>query len=111
MNDEVLQSRSNNFLASVYFGKKNIGLSFLDISTGEFLTAQGNHEYIDKLLQNFQPSEVLIAKENKANFKSTFGEDFHNFYLEDWVFKEDYAVETLTNHFQINSYLLKFQKQ
>ena len=100
MNDEVLQSRSNNFLASVYFGKKNIGISFLDISTGEFLTAQGNDEYIDKLLQNFQPSEVLIAKENKANFKSTFGEDFHNFYLEDWVFKEDYAVETLTNHFQ-----------
>ena len=100
MNDEVLQSRSNNFLASVYFGKKNIGISFLDISTGEFLTAQGNDEYIDKLLQNFQPSEVLIAKENKANFKSTFGEDFHNFHLEDWVFKEDYAVETLTNHFQ-----------
>jgi DNA mismatch repair protein MutS len=100
MNDEVLQSKSNNFLASVYFGKKNIGVSFLDISTGEFLTAQGNDEYIDKLLQNFQPSEVLIAKENKAEFKQHFGEDFHNFYLEDWVFKEDYAVETLTNHFQ-----------
>ncbi len=100
MNDEVLQSKSNNFLASVYFGKKNIGVSFLDISTGEFLTAQGNDEYIDKLLQNFQPSEVLIPKENKATFKETFGEDFHNFYLEDWVFKEDYAVETLTNHFQ-----------
>jgi DNA mismatch repair protein MutS len=100
MNDEVLQSKSNNFLASVYFGKKNIGVSFLDISTGEFLTAQGNDEYIDKLLQNFQPSEVLIPKENKATFKETFGEDFHNFYLEDWVFKEDYAVETLINHFQ-----------
>ncbi len=100
MNDEVLQSKSNNFLASVYFGKKNIGVSFLDISTGEFLTAQGNDEYIDKLLQNFQPSEVLIPKENKVTFKEIFGEDFHNFYLEDWVFKEDYAVETLTNHFQ-----------
>jgi DNA mismatch repair protein MutS len=100
MNDEVLQSKSNNFLASVYFGKKNIGVSFLDISTGEFLTAQGNDEYIDKLLQNFQPSEVLIAKQNKGDFKATFGEDFHNFFLEDWVFKEDYAVETLTNHFQ-----------
>ena len=100
MNDEVLQSRSNNFLASIYFGKKNIGVSFLDISTGEFLTAQGNEEYIDKLLQNFQPSEVLIAKQNKGDFKETFGEDFHNFYLEDWVFKEDYALETLTNHFQ-----------
>jgi DNA mismatch repair protein MutS len=103
MNDEVLQSKSNNFLASVYFGKKNIGVSFLDISTGEFLTAQGNDEYIDKLLQNFQPSEVLVPKQNKVDFKTTFGEDFHNFYLEDWVFKEDYALETLTNHFQTNS--------
>ena len=100
MNDEVLQSKSNNFLAAVYFGKKNLGVAFLDVSTGEFLTAQGNEEYIDKLLQNFQPSEVLIPKNNKADFKQTFGEDFHNFYLEDWVFKEDYAFETLTNHFQ-----------
>ena len=100
MNDEVLQSRSNNFVASVYFGKKIIGVSFLDISTGEFLAAQGNDEYIDKLLQNFQPSEVLIAKQNKVDFKAMFGENFHNFYLEDWVFKEDYARETLTNHFQ-----------
>ncbi len=100
MNDEVLQSKSNNFLAAVYFGKKHIGVSFLDISTGEFLTAQGNDEYIDKLLQNFQPSEVLIAKENKGDFKQHFGEDFHNFYLEDWIFKEDYAFETLINHFQ-----------
>ena len=100
MNDEVLHSKSNNFLASIYFGKKNIGVSFLDVSTGEFLTAQGNSEYIDKLLQNFQPSEVLIPKQNKADFKETFGEDFHNFYLEDWVYKEDYALETLTNHFE-----------
>ena len=100
MNDEVLQSKSNNFLAAVYFGKKNIGVSFLDISTGEFLTAQGNDEYIDKLLQNFQPSEVLVQKANKGDFKQYFGDDFHNFYLEDWVFKEDYAIETLTNHFQ-----------
>ena len=100
MNDEVLQSKSNNFLAAVYFGKKNLGVSFLDVSTGEFLTAQGNEEYIDKLLQNFQPSEVLIPKNNKGDFKQTFGEDFHNFYLEDWIFKEDYAFETLTNHFQ-----------
>ncbi len=103
MNDEVLQSKSNNFLASVYFGKKNIGVSFLDISTGEFLTAQGTDEYIDKLLQNFQPSEVLIAKQNKGDFIEIFGADFHNFYLEDWVFKEDYAFETLTNHFQTTS--------
>ncbi|RZK09868.1 MAG: DNA mismatch repair protein MutS [Flavobacterium sp.] len=100
MNDEVLQSKSNNFLASIYFGKKIIGVSFLDVSTGEFLTAQGNDEYIDKLLQNFNPSEVLIPKQNKGDFKEIFGEDFHNFYLEDWIYKEDYAFETLTNHFQ-----------
>jgi len=100
MNDEVLQSKSNNFLASVYFGKKTLGISFLDVSTGEFLTAQGNEEYIDKLLQNFNPSEVLIPKHNKGDFKEIFGEDFHSFYLEDWIYKEDYAFETLTNHFQ-----------
>ncbi|MFY0483806.1 DNA mismatch repair protein MutS [Flavobacterium sp. PLA-1-15] len=100
MNDEVLQSKSNNFLASLYFGKKTIGVSFLDVSTGEFLTAQGNDEYIDKLLQNFNPSEVLVPKQNKGDFKEIFGEDFHTFYLEDWVYKEDYAFETLTNHFQ-----------
>ncbi|MDI1257109.1 MAG: DNA mismatch repair protein MutS [Flavobacterium sp.] len=100
MNDEVLQSKSNNFLASVYFGKKHIGISFLDVSTGEFLTAQGNEEYIDKLLQNFSPSEILIPKQNRNNFKEVFGDDYHNFYLEDWVYKEDYALETLTNHFQ-----------
>ncbi|PKW29385.1 DNA mismatch repair protein MutS [Flavobacterium lindanitolerans] len=103
MNDEVLQSKSNNFLASIYFGKRIIGISFLDVSTGEFLAAQGNEEYIDKLLQNFSPSEVLVPKQNKANFKEVFGEDFHNFYLEDWVYKEDYAFETLTGHFQTNS--------
>ncbi len=100
MNDEVLHSKSNNFLASVYFGKKNLGISFLDVSTGEFLTAQGNEEYIDKLLQNFNPSEILIPKQNKTDFRTTFGEDYHTFYLEDWVFKEDYAFETLTKHFQ-----------
>ncbi|MDY0986977.1 DNA mismatch repair protein MutS [Flavobacterium sp. CFBP9031] len=103
LNDEVLQSKSNNFLASVYFANKNIGISFLDVSTGEFLTARGNAEYIDKLLQNFNPSEVLVAKNNKSDFKTAFGEDFHSFYLEDWIYKEDYALETLTKHFQTNS--------
>ena len=103
LNDEVLQSKSNNFLASVYFGKKILGVSFLDVSTGEFLTAQGNEEYIDKLLQNFSPSEVLIQKSNRNQFKEVFGEDFNTFYLEDWVYNEDYALETLTNHFQTNS--------
>ena len=103
MNDEVLHSKSNNFLASVYFGKKQLGVSFLDVSTGEFLTAQGNEEYIDKLLQNFNPSEILIPKNNKNTFKESFGEDFNTFYLEDWIYKEDYAFESLTNHFQTNS--------
>ncbi|MEO7979270.1 DNA mismatch repair protein MutS, partial [Flavobacterium sp.] len=100
LNDEVLQSKSNNFLASVYFANKSIGISFLDVSTGEFLTAQGNAEYIDKLLQNFNPSEVLVPKTCKADFAAAFGDDFHSFYLEDWIYKEDYAVETLTKHFQ-----------
>jgi DNA mismatch repair protein MutS len=100
MNDEVLQAKVNNFLASIYFSNKSIGVSFLDVSTGEFLTAQGNAEYIDKLLQNFSPSEVLVPKNNKNDFKTTFGEDYHSFYLEDWLYKEDYAFETLTKHFQ-----------
>ena len=100
MNDEVLQSKTNNFLASVFFANKSIGISFLDVSTGEFLTAQGNSEYIDKLLQNFNPSEVLIPKYSKNDFRETFGDDYHSFYLEDWIYKEDYAFENLTKHFQ-----------
>jgi DNA mismatch repair protein MutS len=103
MNDEVLHSKSNNFLASIYFGKKQVGVAFLDVSTGEFLTSQGNEEYIDKLLQNFSPSEILIQKNNKAQFKAAFGEDFNVFHLEDWVYQEDYAQESLKNHFQTNS--------
>ena len=103
MNDEVLHSKSNNFLASVYFGKKQIGISFLDVSTGEFLTAQGNEEYIDKLLQNFSPSEILVTKNHKQQFREVFGEDFHTFFLEDWVYHEDYGREVLTKHFQTNS--------
>lgn len=99
MNDEVLHSKSNNFLASVYFGKKQLGVSFLDVSTGEFLTAQGHAEYIDKLLQNFNPSEILVSKNCKGEFRSAFGEDFHVFHLEDWVYQHDYAFESLTKHF------------
>ncbi len=102
LNDEVLNSKSNNFLASVYFGKY-IGVSFLDVSTGEFLTSQGNKEYIDKLLQNFKPSEVLVSKQKRSEFVSTFGKDFHTFYLEDWVYQDDYANETLLKHFKTNS--------
>lgn len=99
LNDEVLNSKSNNFLCSVYFEKKYIGVSFLDVSTGEFLTSQGNAEYIDKLLQNFSPSEILVSKQKRSLFKDTFGDDFHTFYLEDWVYQTDYAYETLIKHF------------
>jgi DNA mismatch repair protein MutS len=98
-NDDILHSKSNNFLAAVYFEKQRVGVSFLDISTGEFLTSQGNAEYIDKLLQNFSPSEVLISKQTRKQFSETFGDDFHTFYLEDWVFQADYANETLIKHF------------
>ncbi len=98
-NDDILHSKSNNFLAAVHFDKRHIGVSFLDISTGEFLTSQGNAEYIDKLLQNFNPSEVLISKKSRKEFSETFGDDFHTFYLEDWVFQADYANETLIKHF------------
>jgi DNA mismatch repair protein MutS len=103
LNDEVLQSKSNNFLCAVHFGKTTNGIAFLDISTGEFLTSQGNSEYLDKLLQNFSPSEILVSKKDKKTFSETFGEDFHLFYLEDWLFKTDYARETLNGHFQTKS--------
>ncbi len=103
MNDEVLHSKTNNFLAAIHFGRKQLGIAFLDVSTGEFLTAQGNEEYIDKLLQNFNPSEILIPKQNKNQFREIFGEDYHTFFLEDWVYNEDYGVEVLTKHFQTNS--------
>lgn len=103
LNDEVLQSKTNNFLCSVYFGKLHIGISFLDISTGEFLTSQGNQEYIDKLLQNFNPSEVLVAKPKRNTFTEAFGSDFHTFNLEDWVYQPDYGNETLLKHFNTKS--------
>ncbi len=103
LNDEVLHSKTNNFLCSVYFGKVYIGISFLDISTGEFLTSQGNQEYIDKLLQNFSPSEVLVAKPKRNKFTEHFGADFHTFNLEDWVYQPDYANETLLKHFDTKS--------
>jgi len=100
LNDEVLVSKSNNFLCAVYFEKNRIGIAFLDVSTGEFLTSQGNAEYIDKLLQNFNPSEVLVSKQARSLYNDTFGPGFHTFYLEDWVYQIDYANETLTKHFK-----------
>lgn len=103
LSDEVLSSNSNNFLCALHFGKREHGIAFLDVSTGEFLTARGNIETIDKLLQNFGPSEVLVPKNRKREFQESFGEDYHIFYLEDWIFKKDYANETLNTHFGTKS--------
>ncbi len=110
LNDEVLQSKTNNFLCAVYFGtakasgtKETIGIAFLDISTGEFLMSQGNQEYIDKLLQNFSPSEILITKQKRLTFTDRFGDLYNTFNLEDWVFQSDYANETLLKHFRTSS--------
>jgi DNA mismatch repair protein MutS len=103
LNDEVLQTKTNNFLAAVHFDKKQLGISFLDVSTGEYLVAQGNSEYIDKLLQNFNPSEVLVQKQNKQEFLELFENRYYTFYLDDWVFQKEYANETLQNHFEVKS--------
>jgi len=103
LNDEVLQSKSNNFLAAVHFGKRLLGVSFLDVSTGEYLLAQGNEEYIDKLLQNFNPSEVLVQKQFKKKFKELFEDRFYTFFLDDWVFQKEYSDDSLHNHFGVNS--------
>ncbi|RFN59651.1 DNA mismatch repair protein MutS [Marixanthomonas ophiurae] len=102
LNDDILESKSNNFLAALHFssnGKKEIGIAFLDVSTGEFLTSEGNVEYIDKLLQNFNPSEILFSKQKRKQFSEAFGDQYHTFHLEDWVFQIDYASETLNKHF------------
>ena len=103
LNDEVLQSKTNNFLAAVHFDKKQLGISFLDVSTGEYLVAQGNAEYIDKLLQNFNPSEVLVQKQHKQQFLELFENRYYTFYLDDWVFQKEYANEALQNHFEVKS--------
>ena len=100
LNDQVLNSKSNNFLAAVHFGKKYTGVAFLDVSTGEFYIAQGNNDYVDKLLQNFNPSEVLYQRQKKKLLIDTFGDSYYSFHFEDCVFQEDYANESLLNHFQ-----------
>jgi DNA mismatch repair protein MutS len=100
LNDDILNAKTNNFLCAVHFAKRFLGIAFLDISTGEFLTTQGSAEQIDKLLQNFSPSEVLVSKAHKTDFLERFGDQWHSFFLEDWIFQEDYAQETLTKHFK-----------
>nr|WP_299073618.1 DNA mismatch repair protein MutS [uncultured Allomuricauda sp.] len=103
LNDDILSAKSNNFLCAVHFGRNKYGVSFLDISTGEFLTAEGSAEQVDKLLQNFSPNEVLVSKSHKTSFLELFGTHFHSFFLEDWIFQEDYANESLTSHFKTNT--------
>ena len=100
LNDDILNAKTNNFLAAVHFGRNKLGVSFLDISTGEFLTSEGSAEQVDKLLQNFSPNEILVSKAHKKEFLAIFGSQLHSFFLEDWIFQEDYANESLTNHFK-----------
>ena len=98
-NDKVLDQKVNNFLASIHFGAKDIGLSFLDISTGEFLVAQGQDEYIGKLLQSFNPSEIVFQKQHHKKFLDLFGDKFYISTLEDWVFTSEFSHEKLLSHF------------
>ncbi|WP_266365043.1 DNA mismatch repair protein MutS [Tellurirhabdus rosea] len=103
-NDNVLDVRRNNYLAAVHFGGPDrFGISFLDISTGEFLVAQGNGAYVDKLLQSFNPAEVLYCKRNRKEFTELFGDKFHTYTLEDWAFQYDFSYPLLTQHFRVNS--------
>lgn len=99
-NDNVLEHKENNFLAAVYFDNQLAGISFLDISTGEFLTAEGNREYIDKLLSSFDPKEVLVQRSRIKEFEESFGNAYYTYPLEDWVFTEDNAKEKLLRHFK-----------
>ena len=102
-NDKTLDVRSNNFLASIHMEKDQAGIAFLDVSTGEFLTAEGNWEYISKLLQSFSPSEVIYQKQYKADFSERFADSFFTYTLEDWVFTSTYGEELLLNHFETKS--------
>ncbi|MEO9513451.1 MAG: DNA mismatch repair protein MutS [Flavobacteriaceae bacterium] len=103
LNDDILSAKSNNFLAAVHFGRTKLGVAFLDISTGEFLTSEGTVEQVDKLLQNFAPNEVLVSKAHKKEFQELFGTQFHCFFMEDWIFQEDYTQESLADHFKVKT--------
>lgn len=103
LNDKILDHRFNNFLAAVHLDEKNSGIAFLDISTGEFLCAQGNNDYIEKLLQNFKPNEVIYQRNKKQNFNQFFGEQFYTNTLEDWAFTGEFAYELLIRQFNTKS--------
>jgi DNA mismatch repair protein MutS len=105
-NDKVLDHKSNNFLASIHFTGGTdapAGIAFLDISTGEFFAAQGSMEYIDKLIQSFNPTEIIFQKPYQKHFRSLYGERYYTFMLEDWVYSEDFTNELLLKHFQVKS--------
>ena len=101
LNEEVLEHKKNNFLAAVFFGKQKTGISFLDISTGDYWVSEGSVIQMEQLLQNFSPAEVLVAKPTKKDFTKLMGNQFNVFYLEDWIFESSYAEQKLTDHFNI----------
>ena len=101
INDKILDHKSNNFLAALFFNKKHqIGISFLDVSTGEFLVAEGDVNYIDKLIRSLSPSEVIFSKSNQRLFKEYFGQSFYTYAIDDWVYNYDFAEELLGRHFK-----------
>jgi DNA mismatch repair protein MutS len=103
INDNILHQKSNNYLASLYFDKNSVGVAFIDISTGEFHTAQGSAEYIDKLLQGFSPSEVIYPKTRHSEYIAAFGDRYYTYKLDEWPYSGDYANETLLKHFEVKS--------
>lgn len=107
VNDKLLEHNSNNFLAGIHFTEpnngSNHGISFLDISTGEFFVAEGNTEYLDKLLQTLKPAEVVFQRQYQKHFKETFGHKFYTYTLESWIFDQSYTTECLLKHFQTHS--------
>jgi len=103
LNDKVLEHKSNNFLAAVHLEKNKCGVAFLDISTGEFLVAEGSLEYIERLIQGFKPSEILYQRNRDKEFQNSFGKDFYTYRLDDWVFAYDFGKETILKHFGLKS--------
>ena len=103
MNDNVLNYKENNFLAAVHFGKSAMGVSFLDISTGEFLTGEGTPDYVEKLLTNLEPREILVNRVRKKDFENQFGQKYFTYELDDWIFTEQSATGKLTHHFAVKN--------
>ncbi len=102
-NDKLLEHNSNNFLAAIHFTENQLGIAFLDISTGEFFIAEGNEEYVDKLLQSLKPAEVIFQRSYQKQFKDVFGVKFYTYTMESWIFDEAFATESLLKHFQTHS--------